>query len=91
MATAALLLGGCQTSSSLQDGPFGMQVEDPMRNAPPITQGLDAEGLSTLLGAELAGQRGDYRYASQGVPRSSAALSRASTGRTRYFRRSLWQ
>lgn len=66
VATAALLLGGCQTSSSLQDGPFGMQVEDPMRNAPPITQGLDAEGLSTLLGAELAGQRGDYRYASQG-------------------------
>lgn len=66
VATAALLLGGCQTSSSLQDGPFGMQVEDPMRNAPPITQGLDAAGLSTLLGAELAGQRGDYRYASQG-------------------------
>ncbi|RBI66884.1 hypothetical protein DQ400_11815 [Vreelandella sulfidaeris] len=66
VATAALLLGGCQTSSSLQDGPFGMQAEDPMRNAPPITQGLDAEGLSTLLGAELAGQRGDYRYASQG-------------------------
>ncbi|NYS78345.1 tetratricopeptide repeat protein [Halomonas glaciei] len=37
-----------------------------MRNAPPITRGLDAAGLSTLLGAELAGQRGDYRYASQG-------------------------
>lgn len=37
-----------------------------MHNAPPITRGLDASGLSTLLGAELAGQRGDYRYASQG-------------------------
>ncbi|MWJ27707.1 tetratricopeptide repeat protein [Halomonas sp. ZH2S] len=37
-----------------------------MRSAPPITQGLDAAGLSTLLGAELAGQRGDYSAAGRG-------------------------
>lgn len=66
MAATALLLSGCQSSPSLQDGPFGAWSEDPMRGAPPITRGLDAAGLSTLLGAELAGQRGDYRYASQG-------------------------
>ncbi|WP_371317376.1 MULTISPECIES: tetratricopeptide repeat protein [unclassified Halomonas] len=39
---------------------------DPMLTAPPVTRGLDAAGLSTLLAAELAGQRGDYRYASRG-------------------------
>lgn len=37
-----------------------------MVKAPPITSGLDAAGLRTLLTAELAGQRGDYRYAGQG-------------------------
>ncbi|XUO89285.1 tetratricopeptide repeat protein [Halomonas sp. KM072] len=37
-----------------------------MLTAPPVTRGLDAAGLSTLLAAELAGQRGDYRYASRG-------------------------
>ncbi|HBA00286.1 MAG TPA: hypothetical protein DCX04_14030, partial [Halomonas sp.] len=37
-----------------------------MASAPPVTRGLDAAGLSTLLAAELAGQRGDYRYAGQG-------------------------
>ncbi|HAA43923.1 MAG: hypothetical protein XD36_1717 [Halomonas sp. 54_146] len=66
MAATALLLSGCQTLSGLQDGPLSAWPEDPMRGAPPITRGLDAAGLSTLLGAELAGQRGDYRYASQG-------------------------
>ncbi len=65
-ASAALLLSGCQSTPSPQDGPLGTWADDPMRNAPPITRGLDAAGLSTLLGAELAGQRGDYRYASQG-------------------------
>ncbi|MCA8863362.1 tetratricopeptide repeat protein [Halomonas sp. SBBP1] len=65
-ASAALLLSGCQSTPSPQDGPLGTWGEDPMHNAPPITRGLDASGLSTLLGAELAGQRGDYRYASQG-------------------------
>ncbi|TVP49818.1 MAG: hypothetical protein EA345_06140 [Halomonas sp.] len=66
VVATALLLGGCQTSSSVQDGPLGPWTDDPMRNAPPITRGLDAAGLTMLLGAELAGQRGDYRYASQG-------------------------
>ncbi|CAN0600161.1 unnamed protein product, partial [Ectocarpus sp. 12 AP-2014] len=61
-----LLLGGCQTSPSIQDGPLSAWSDDPMRQAPPITRGLDAAGLSTLLGAELAGQRGDYRSASKG-------------------------
>jgi tetratricopeptide (TPR) repeat protein len=32
---------------------------------------LDAEGLRSLLAAELAGQRGDYRYASQGYLEAS--------------------
>ncbi|WP_146873249.1 tetratricopeptide repeat protein [Halovibrio variabilis] len=66
MAATALLLSGCQSSPGQQDGPMGAWSEDPMHGAPPITQGLDAAGLSTLLSAELAGQRGDYRYASQG-------------------------
>lgn len=66
-ASAVLLLSGCQsTANSLHDGHLSSLADDPMRNAPPITRGLDAAGLSTLLGAELAGQRGDYRYASQG-------------------------
>ncbi|MCH4811136.1 tetratricopeptide repeat protein [Vreelandella neptunia] len=63
---AALFLSGCQSAPSQQDGPLGTWADDPMRGAPPITRGLDAAGLSTLLGAELAGQRGDYRLASQG-------------------------
>lgn len=37
-----------------------------MTTAPPIERGLDAEGLATLLTAELAGQRGDYRRATLG-------------------------
>lgn len=66
VAAVALLLSGCQSSPNLQDRSSASWAEDPMRNAPPITRGLDANSLSTLLGAELAGQRGDYRYASQG-------------------------
>ncbi|MCD6440042.1 MAG: tetratricopeptide repeat protein [Halomonas sp.] len=42
-----------------------------MQSAPPITRGLDAEGLRSLLAAEIAGQRGDYRYASQGYLEAS--------------------
>ncbi|MDN3555546.1 tetratricopeptide repeat protein [Halomonas maura] len=56
----SLLLGGCQ---SLSPQPV---TADPMVGAPPITQGLDAQGLSSLLVAELAGQRGDYRRATRG-------------------------
>ena len=66
VAVATLILSGCQSTPSLQDGSLSTWSDDPMREAPPITRGLDAAGLSTLLGAELAGQRGDYRSASQG-------------------------
>ena len=64
---ATLILSGCQLSPSLFDGETNAHVEDPMVTAPPITTGLDAAGLRTLLTAELAGQRGDYRYAGQGL------------------------
>ncbi|PMR78826.1 hypothetical protein C1H69_00600 [Billgrantia endophytica] len=37
-----------------------------MASAPPIERGLDADSLSTLLTAELAGQRGDYHRATRG-------------------------
>ncbi len=37
-----------------------------MASAPPVEHGLDAEGLATLLTAELSGQRGDYRRATLG-------------------------
>ncbi|MCP1313818.1 tetratricopeptide repeat protein [Halomonas sp. 707D7] len=63
---ATLLLGGCQSTPSTVDGGLPAFVSDPMASAPPITRGLDAEGLSTLLGAEMAGQRGDFRRASEG-------------------------
>lgn len=42
------------------------EPRDPMIGAPPISRGLDASSLSTLLIAEVAGLRGDYRRASQG-------------------------
>ncbi len=57
----ALVLGGCQTLSAVSAPP----MEDPLAGAPPVTRGLDAEGLSTLLTAEIAGQRGDYRRATR--------------------------
>ncbi|WP_254893844.1 tetratricopeptide repeat protein [Halomonas sp. BC1] len=63
---ATLLLSGCQLSSTLPDRGYMSSSSDPMLTATPITRGLDAAGLSTLLAAELAGQRGDYRYASRG-------------------------
>ena len=63
---ATLLLSGCQLSPALLGDDEHARVEDPMASAPPVTRGLDAAGLSTLLAAELAGQRGDYRYAGQG-------------------------
>ncbi|GGC79813.1 tetratricopeptide repeat protein [Vreelandella lutescens] len=63
---ATLLLSGCQLSPSFPGGDSNARLEDPMASAPPITKGLDAAGLRTLLAAELAGQRGDYRYAGQG-------------------------
>lgn len=58
-----VLLGGCQ---GLASTPSAKLQEDPMASAPPIQHGLDAEGLATLLTAEFAGQRGDYRRATLG-------------------------
>ncbi|WP_240454162.1 tetratricopeptide repeat protein [Halomonas sp. NO4] len=59
---ATLLLAGCQglPTPAADPGP-----SDPLASAPPIEQGLDAESLSSLLLAEFAGQRGDYRRASR--------------------------
>lgn len=68
---ATLLLGGCQLSPSSFENGVQNDAYDPMQSAPPITRGLDAEGLRSLLAAELAGQRGDYRYASQGYLEAS--------------------
>ena len=62
---AAALLGGCQAVPPASSA-FGVPDGDILQSAPPITQGLDAAGLSTLLTAELAGQRGMYRDASRG-------------------------
>ncbi|MFU1517378.1 tetratricopeptide repeat protein [Vreelandella alkaliphila] len=68
---ATLLLGGCQLSPSSFENGVQNDAYDPMQSAPPITRGLDAEGLRSLLAAEIAGQRGDYRYASQGYLEAS--------------------
>ena len=63
LLSLAVLVAGCQ---SLANPPFATFEEDPLTSAAPIESGLDAEGLATLLTAELAGQRGDYRQATQG-------------------------
>lgn len=64
---ATLLLSGCQLAPPFGSGGVeGARVSDPMDTAPPVTRGLDAQGLSTLLTAELAGQRGNYTAATQG-------------------------
>ncbi|MBW5801558.1 tetratricopeptide repeat protein [Halomonas elongata] len=68
----AMMLGSCQTLPS--DAPLA----DPLASAPPITQGLDARGLSTLLVAELAGQRGDYQRASRGYLESAERYAAAN-------------
>ncbi|MCK0714281.1 tetratricopeptide repeat protein [Chromohalobacter sarecensis] len=59
----ALLLTGCQNAPT---SPDAIPLDDPMENAPPVTSGFDADGLSSLLLAEFAGQRGDYRRAAEG-------------------------
>ncbi|MDP3536898.1 MAG: tetratricopeptide repeat protein [Halomonas sp.] len=66
LATTLFLMSGCQSSASFTEGGLPTHTSDPMQSAPPITRGLDADGLRTLLTAEFAGQRGDYRSASQG-------------------------
>ncbi len=59
----AALLTGCQSMPLTHLMPAH---DDPLDSAPPIERGLDAEGFSTLLVAELSGQRGDYRRATRG-------------------------
>lgn len=58
----AILASGCQSTPTSSVAEY----DDPLSNAPPITRGLDAQGLSTLLKAEFAGQRGDYAQAGRG-------------------------
>ena len=85
-----LMLGGCQlVANPSSSSSFTVTDDDPLQNAPPITQGLDAEGLSLLLGAELAAQRGDYQRASQGYLDATqrypvAALAERATFTARY-------
>lgn len=62
-ALTAVLLAGCQSPAS---GPSPAILDDPMASAPPIRSGLDAQSLTTLLTAELAGQRGDFARAARG-------------------------
>ncbi|GEK48367.1 tetratricopeptide repeat protein [Bisbaumannia pacifica] len=57
------LLAACQGTPFTSPAP---PLADPLASAPPVTRGLDAEGLASLLTAELAGQRGDYRRATEG-------------------------
>lgn len=69
--------------------PHDASTTDPMRGAPPITQGLDAKGLQTLLLAELAGRRGQYERAAKGYLDAaerydSAALSERATLAARF-------
>nr|WP_297459223.1 tetratricopeptide repeat protein [uncultured Halomonas sp.] len=85
-ALAAALLAGCQ---GLPSGSAPERLDDPMASAPPITQGLDAQGLSTLLIAELAGQRGDFERAARGYLQAaeryeSPALAERATLAARY-------
>lgn len=58
---AAALAGGCQAVPPDATGDHSL-----LSSAPPVTRGLDADGLSTLLTAELAGQRERYREATRG-------------------------
>ncbi|MFI0472888.1 tetratricopeptide repeat protein [Halomonas sp. HMF6819] len=84
-----LLLSGCQATPSSSMNGLPAFIDDPMASAPPITRGLDAEGLRTLLTAEMAGQRGDFSRASQGYLAASrrypvAALAERATFAARF-------
>ncbi|WP_170150067.1 tetratricopeptide repeat protein [Kushneria sinocarnis] len=59
---AAGALAGCQSAPST-DRPAS---DDLLAQAPAITEGLDARGLTALLEAEFAGQRGDFTRAARG-------------------------
>lgn len=85
-AGCAVLLAGCQGMPA--DSPAGLG-DDPMRGAPPITRGFDAAGLSQVLLAEMAGQRGDFRRAAVGYRDAakryrSPALAERATLAARY-------
>lgn len=89
LAATVVFLSGCQSAPSYKGGLPDLIASDPMQSAPPITRGLDADGLRTLLTAELAGQRGDYRSASQGYLEASqrysvAALAERATFAARF-------
>ncbi|WP_459870039.1 tetratricopeptide repeat protein [Halomonas shantousis] len=43
-----------------------LTLDDPLADAPPVTQGFDAAGLREVMLAEMAGQRGDYQQAARG-------------------------
>lgn len=80
----ATWLAGCQSLT-----PPPTHVADPMATAPPIESGLDADSLSTLITAELAGQRGQFGKASQGYLKTaqryhSPALAERATLAARY-------
>lgn len=85
-ALITALLTGCQSPAT---GLSPAVLDDPMSSAPPIEQGLDAQGLATLLTAELAGQRGDYPRAARGYLRAaqrygSVALAECAALAARY-------
>lgn len=85
-ALTAALLTGCQGPAM---GPSSAIIEDPMASAPPIRSGLDAQSLTTLLTAELAGQRGDFTRAARGYldvteRYDSAALAERAVLAARY-------
>lgn len=80
----ATWLAGCQSLT-----PPPTHVADPMATAPPIESGLDADSLSTLITAELAGQRGQFGKAAQGYLKTaqryhSPALAERATLAARY-------
>ncbi|MFG6667994.1 tetratricopeptide repeat protein [Halomonas sp. HNIBRBA4712] len=84
-----LLISGCQATPQGSYSGLPIFVDDSMASAPPITRGLDAEGLRTLLTAEMAGQRGDFTRASQGYLAASqrypvAALAERATFAARF-------
>ncbi|WP_051234255.1 tetratricopeptide repeat protein [Halomonas halocynthiae] len=64
-AAAALAVTALSSCQSVAPATTPISVAS-MENAPQVTRGLDAESLSTLLIAELAGLRGDYGRATDG-------------------------
>ncbi len=85
-ASCAALLAGCQSMST---DSASTPIDDPMATAPPITQGFDASGLSQVLLAEMAGQRGDFHRATEGYLAAadryrSADLAERATLAARY-------